>query len=368
MSESSVITSNAAAEFFKNKKKKGKKAFTFNANLVNAETIAQQHVDAPALLSNNSNAEVSETATARPLSIRNQDKAINDPNSEWDDAVVISIGDNPASSLLPPNSIDAAVVSTSTAELGVLSSTTNSASGGGIGNIGTLSTSEYYDDSTIAEKLRVEETRAQLAAARIGMERQAAAAAEAKAQKEQQEKLKSQNLVANTGGRWVPSHIRNQTTTTTTTNRFGGAATQKLDVASTELFPDLHTAVDKMEKEKQQQQQKKMKAPTIKKASVSTTKTGTASTTEGDGIGKIPTEAPVAAGTLDTASTAAIETSNSSTDVPATTSDAVVAPTSNTNDDEGTTTTTSAATPTIAKKTTTIKKKKKDLSTFKVST
>jgi hypothetical protein len=31
----------AAADFFKNKKKKGKKVFTFNANLVDADTVTQ---------------------------------------------------------------------------------------------------------------------------------------------------------------------------------------------------------------------------------------------------------------------------------------------------------------------------------------
>ena len=38
---STTITTNAAAEFFKNKKKKGRKVFTFNANLVDADTVTQ---------------------------------------------------------------------------------------------------------------------------------------------------------------------------------------------------------------------------------------------------------------------------------------------------------------------------------------
>ena len=102
----------------------------------------------------------------------------------------------------------------------------------------------------IAEKLRIEETKAQLAAARQGMERQAQKLAEEKAAKEAAaaEKVAQQAAASGgAGGRWVAPHMR-----MTMASRLPGAS-EKLDTASEELFPDLQKA-DKILEQKQQQQ------------------------------------------------------------------------------------------------------------------
>ena len=99
----------------------------------------------------------------------------------------------------------------------------------------------------IAERMRIEETRAQLAAARQGMERQAAAAAQEKAQKEKAAAEKAAAAATTTGGRWVAPHMRNNMP-----SRLPGA---KLDTASEELFPDLQQAA---------KQQTKKTAPVVK--------------------------------------------------------------------------------------------------------
>lgn len=94
------------------------------------------------------------------------------------------------------------------------------------------------EHENIAEKLRVEETRAQLAAAREGMERRAAEHKE-----EKQPTQPTRFAAAATGGKWMPPHIRSG----------GGMKSTKLDVQDEELFPDLASA-EKILEQKQQQQ------------------------------------------------------------------------------------------------------------------
>ena len=93
---------------------------------------------------------------------------------------------------------------------------------------------ENDTDDDIAEKLKVEETKAQLAAAREGME------AAAREEKEQQ---KEQPVVA---ARWQSRVMR----------------TQKLDTTNEELFPDLKSADEIL---KQQDKKNKPKAATQRK-------------------------------------------------------------------------------------------------------
>ena len=89
----------------------------------------------------------------------------------------------------------------------------------------------------IAEKLRIEETKAQLAAARQGMERQAQKLAE---EKEKAAAAAAEKTAA-TGGRWVAPHLRAGASRFSGVTGFGGAST-KVDTSSEELFPDLQKA------------------------------------------------------------------------------------------------------------------------------
>ena len=131
------------------------------------------------------------------------------------------------------------------------------------------------ESTDIAEKLRVEETKAQLAAAREGMEREAQRLKEEKERKEQEAKEKSAARFggaaaglsssaggAATGGKWVPSRIREGGLSGS--GRFGNVGiggSQKLDTEDENLFPDLATA-DVIMKQKQEEQQKAAKKPT----------------------------------------------------------------------------------------------------------
>ena len=107
------------------------------------------------------------------------------------------------------------------------------------------------ENATIAEKLRVEETKAQLAAAREGMEREAAKLKEEKEKKEEHSAApRFAGAAAGLGGsRWVPPHMRGGGGGAPTTIRPGG----KLDVEDQELFPDL-AAADKILEQKEKEQ------------------------------------------------------------------------------------------------------------------
>lgn len=113
------------------------------------------------------------------------------------------------------------------------------------------------EDSDIKERILKEETKAQLAAAREGMEREAA-----RLNKEKKKETTTQSTssrfgaaAANMGGgsRWVPPHMRG-----------GGGPTAtmpgKLDTQSQELFPSLASADAILEK-KEKAQQPVYKAP-----------------------------------------------------------------------------------------------------------
>lgn len=115
----------------------------------------------------------------------------------------------------------------------------------------------------IAKKLRVEETRAQLAAAREGMEREAQRIKEEKEKKEQLAKDKTAPRfgaaaggvsAAGGGGKWVSSRIRTGGGMASLSDRFAGAGgSHRLDTEDENLFPDLAAADIIMEKKKHEQ-------------------------------------------------------------------------------------------------------------------
>jgi hypothetical protein len=114
-----------------------------------------------------------------------------------------------------------------------------------------VTSSNGIDTDDIASKLRVEETKAQLAAAREGMEREAL---KLKEEREKKEKAKEEASKAIGGGpaKWVAPSLRRQMGTAGDASRprMGG----KLNVEDEELFPDLAAAgkiLEQKEKESQ---------------------------------------------------------------------------------------------------------------------
>lgn len=107
------------------------------------------------------------------------------------------------------------------------------------------------DTDDIASKLRVQETKAQLAAAREGMEREAL---KLKEEREKKEKAKEEASKSTGGGlaKWIAPSLRRQMGTSGDPSRprMGG----KLNVEDEELFPDLAAAgkiLEQKEKESQ---------------------------------------------------------------------------------------------------------------------
>jgi hypothetical protein len=170
---------------------------------------------------------------------------------------------------------------------GVSSSTTGAANT--TAELGTLQTAGMNAASdNIAEKLRVQETKKQLAAAREGMERQAELVRQAKEKQQEQAASAAGTTGTNrfgaaaagafgggggTGTKWLPPHMRCGGAGTVSgagvgmgslRSRMTGGGSQKLDVADNELFPDLAAA------EKILEASKPRKGPAVKAPKKST--------------------------------------------------------------------------------------------------
>lgn len=138
------------------------------------------------------------------------------------------------------------------------------------------------EQEDIAEKLRVEETKKQLEAARIGMEKEAQrlkeeqAAAEAKKKEREGNRFgaAAANVGSGIGGasKWVPSRMRNTMPSPSVgASRFGAAATatgyqKKVDTKDEELFPDLATADKLIQQEEAQKAEKAAAAAAANRA------------------------------------------------------------------------------------------------------
>ena len=126
------------------------------------------------------------------------------------------------------------------------------------------------DEDDIAEKLRIEETKAKLAAAKEGMEKEAQRIKEEQEKKEQEKKdvasagprfgAAAAGMASAGGGmgsKWLPPHMRSSGGgSALARERLGMPAStgnQKLDTQSEELFPDLAAADAIMEQKKQNQ-------------------------------------------------------------------------------------------------------------------
>ena len=290
------MSEGAAASFFAKKKKK--KAFTLNANWVDADTVTSTtHVDAPALSTDVPPSSAAVESLLEPAIVA----STNEGDSEWDETAVLGGG---AAHLLK--------ATTTTLELGTLSSTATS--------------SQHAEGDSIAEKLAVEETRAALAAARLGMERQAAASQQATEPAKPVE----------TGGRYIPAHLRSAAANSRST---------ALNVASNELFPDL--------------QQAEQMAATKSKPKISKVAWGPKPTTKS--VEPVVVEPPpkVAEVAVENVPAPTEAKSEALEPAPAVVEDAVVSSVRTTSS------VSSSGLPTLPK--TATKKKKKDLSTFKVA-
>lgn len=217
-----------AAAFFAKKKGKKKKAFKgFNANKIDISKVTP-----PVQLEVSSDAQI---PSMNSLSISNNNT--NEQSGDWDEAangnanVVANASGPEAAELMDMNALK-------------------------------MKRNEQDD---IAERLRVEETRAKLAAAREGMEKEAKRLKDEKDSKEAKKQTAVQgqsgrfgaaagNVSAGIGGlggggKWVPVHMRNSAASRPTSSgpRFGAAASntgfqRKVDTNDDELFPDLGTA------------------------------------------------------------------------------------------------------------------------------
>jgi hypothetical protein len=128
------------------------------------------------------------------------------------------------------------------------------------------------DQGYIAEKLRVEETKAQLASAREGMERQAAKLKDDRDTKDAKKAEKNASIPSNprfgaaaasmgaggTGAKWLPPHLRagggGASMSRAPMPGAHGGFQKKVDTMDEQLFPDLATADAIIEKQSQMTQ------------------------------------------------------------------------------------------------------------------
>ncbi len=116
------------------------------------------------------------------------------------------------------------------------------------------------DQGDIQERLRVEENKAKLTAAREGMEKEAQRLKDEKDRKEQDTTGTKPRFGAaaagltssSAGGKWLPPHMRAGGASLSSRMGMGGPGSQKLDTEDENLFPDLAAADAILEKQKAQ--------------------------------------------------------------------------------------------------------------------
>lgn len=232
-----------AAAFFAKKKKKGKKAFKFNANTIDASQVSNTvHVDAPAISNNG-------PTTAGALPLQTGDHTNDD--SQWDDEALAAKTSRKGAAMVVPAGVTTKELVVETKALSLKTHT-----GGN-------------EQQNIAEKLRVEETKKKLAAARKGMEREALRLKEEKEKKEEGKAATGSSrfgaaAAAGGGGTWKSSRLRSSGGGLSNIgwgSKMGGSSMQrKVDTEDENLFPDLAAADAILEKQKSEQPA--YKAPT----------------------------------------------------------------------------------------------------------
>lgn len=240
---STEVADPSAAAMFARKRKGKKKVFKFNANKVDAsQVISTIHIDAPAVSTN-------DEVTATPITTSKIDT-----NGDWDEGAALASKTTRTAASVITGSGTAEILDMKALE---------------------LNRSEQDD---IAERMRVEETRAQLAAAKAGMEKEAQRLREEQEAKEAKRKEKeaaqssrfgaaAATLSRGSGGisdKWVPPHMRNAAPPSRSSemgigsSRFGAASVpgsgfqKKVDTMDEELFPSLATADMMLAQEEEQ--------------------------------------------------------------------------------------------------------------------
>merc|ERR1740124_1588874 len=250
------------AAFFAKKKKK--KSLKFNGNKIDAsQVISTVHVDAPAV----SSAVDNTVSSLKAMNVKDSkspgdDEAAAGGGGDWDEVALTAKFQKPVTS---------AVVMTSSG-------------GGGAAELLDMKALEKKrnEQDDIAERLRVEETKAKLKAAKEGMEKEGQRLKEAKESKTQPKpttstgnsrfgKASANMFGASAGGgnsgkeKWVPPHLRGGGGMAPRTMAPSPSGFQrKVDTQDENLFPDLATA-DKIiaqEEEQRQHANRKAKAPT----------------------------------------------------------------------------------------------------------
>eukprot|EP00538_Stauroneis_constricta_P013672 CAMPEP_0119567590 /NCGR_PEP_ID=MMETSP1352-20130426/36356_1 /TAXON_ID=265584 /ORGANISM="Stauroneis constricta, Strain CCMP1120" /LENGTH=331 /DNA_ID=CAMNT_0007616865 /DNA_START=141 /DNA_END=1136 /DNA_ORIENTATION=- len=213
------------AAFFANKKKKKKKAFTFNANKIDAASVTTTiHVDAPALSTTEATQPADDVVGSKAAHAGADPKG---PSSEqWDDEALAANLTKKVTVAAPGTGNSAELLDMKSLDL------------------------KRDEEEDIAEKLRIKETKAKLAAAKEGMEREALRIKEEQEKKEQAK----QEAAAVRPNRWVPTHMK-AGGSMLSRERLGMASkmSQKIDTQSEELFPDLASASKIIEEQKMQQ-------------------------------------------------------------------------------------------------------------------
>ena len=239
------------AAFFAKKKTKKKKFKSFNANKIDASAVTSTtHVDAPEISAEDVTTSLGGIAlggggaTGATAAASSGDDQWADNQTSWGSnnktATTTTSGDNKVAELL---------------DMRALSAHRNA-----------------QDD--VAERLRIEETKAKLAAAKEGMAKEAERLAAEKAEKEAKAAARAAGTSTGSsglggggaGGKWVPAHMRNAGGSSGIGSRYGmgsssrgpasmdGSGFQKpVDMANEELFPDLAEA-DKILEEKEQRE------------------------------------------------------------------------------------------------------------------
>lgn len=250
------------AAFFAKKKKK--KSLKFNGNKIDAtQVISTVHVDAPAV----SSAVDNTVSTLKAMNVK-------DPKAPGDNEVATANGGGDWDDVALSNSLQKNIASSTVA--------TSSGTGGAAELLDMKALEKKRNEQDdIAERLRVEETKAKLKAAKEGMEKEGQRLKEEKEAKAQPFQTvttggsrfgkASANIFGGSSGggapgdKWVPSHMRGGSGITPRTMSSSHSGYQrKVDTQDENLFPDLATADKIIAKEEEQKQiaNRKAKAPT----------------------------------------------------------------------------------------------------------
>lgn len=133
----------------------------------------------------------------------------------------------------------------------------NSESGKGVAELLDM---QSLKEDDVAERLRIEETKAQLARAKEGMAKEAERLEREKREKEEKAAARTESTTVG-GGKWVPSHLRGSSIRGPATMTMGA---KQPNVSDEELFPDLASADKILAEKKEKMEASSERASTIR--------------------------------------------------------------------------------------------------------